>query len=106
MTEDFLTNYPNFENFIPGIYNYCDRWCERCPFTDRCMNYAMEKRRWGDNPPRDIQGYRNFAYPRPFAAAAEANRSPLPQRPSVHPARIRRGVGSRERAIRMQSWLS
>ncbi len=55
MTEDFLANYPNSENFIPGIYNYCDRWCERCPFTDRCMNYAMEKRRWGDNPPRDIQ---------------------------------------------------
>lgn len=21
---------------IPGIYNYCDRWCERCPFTQRC----------------------------------------------------------------------
>ncbi len=27
--------------FIPGIYNYCDRWCERCAFTSRCMNYAM-----------------------------------------------------------------
>ena len=26
---------------IPGIYNYCDRWCERCPFTSRCMVYAM-----------------------------------------------------------------
>lgn len=23
--------------YIPGIYNYCDRWCERCSFTDRCM---------------------------------------------------------------------
>lgn len=28
--------------FIPGIYNYCDRWCERCPFSNRCLNYAME----------------------------------------------------------------
>ncbi len=55
MADDFLANYPNAENFIPGIYNYCDRWCERCPFTDRCMNYAREKRRWGDNPPRDLQ---------------------------------------------------
>src|SRR5882672_12548767 len=27
--------------FIPGIYNYCDRWCERCAFTSRCMNYAV-----------------------------------------------------------------
>lgn len=25
--------------FIPGIYNYCDRWCERCNFTTRCRNY-------------------------------------------------------------------
>jgi hypothetical protein len=24
---------------IPGIYNYCDRRCERCPFTERCLTY-------------------------------------------------------------------
>lgn len=29
--------------FISGIYNYCDRWCERCPFTARCLVYATEK---------------------------------------------------------------
>jgi len=29
--------------FIPSIYNYCDRWCERCAFTDRCAQYAMEQ---------------------------------------------------------------
>ena len=23
-------------NLIPGIYNYCDRWCERCSMTARC----------------------------------------------------------------------
>lgn len=27
------------EKFIDGIYNYCDRWCERCTFTSRCRNY-------------------------------------------------------------------
>jgi len=27
------------EKFIPGIYNYCDRWCGRCTFTSRCRNY-------------------------------------------------------------------
>lgn len=27
--------------FIPGIFNYCDRWCERCPMTARCRNFAM-----------------------------------------------------------------
>ena len=30
-------------DFISGIYNYCDRWCERCPFTSRCRLYAMER---------------------------------------------------------------
>lgn len=30
-------------DFIPGIYNYCDRWCERCAFTARCMVYAQEQ---------------------------------------------------------------
>lgn len=24
---------------IPGIYNYCDRWCERCTQTNRCAIY-------------------------------------------------------------------
>ncbi len=29
---------------ISGIYNYCDRWCERCKFTDRCNVYLLEKK--------------------------------------------------------------
>jgi len=29
-------------DFIPGIYNYCDRWCEKCAFTSRCRVYATE----------------------------------------------------------------
>ncbi|MFO7826385.1 MAG: hypothetical protein R6V72_20785 [Cyclobacterium sp.] len=31
------------EHFIEGVHNYCDRWCERCIFTDRCRVFAMEK---------------------------------------------------------------
>jgi len=27
--------------FISGVYNYCDRWCERCKFTQKCLNYAI-----------------------------------------------------------------
>lgn len=30
------------EGFIPGVHNYCDRWCERCDFTDKCRVWAME----------------------------------------------------------------
>ena len=28
------------EDFIPGIYNYCDRWCERCSITQHCHLFA------------------------------------------------------------------
>jgi hypothetical protein len=31
-----------FEKRIDLIHNYCDRWCERCAFTDRCSVYATE----------------------------------------------------------------
>lgn len=31
------------DHFIPGVHNYCDRWCERCPFTARCRVYASEQ---------------------------------------------------------------
>ena len=41
-------------NFISGIYNYCDRWCERCPFTSRCMNYALSEEEFSDPATRDI----------------------------------------------------
>lgn len=34
--------------YISGIYNYCDRWCERCIFTSRCLNYAIDKEAFGD----------------------------------------------------------
>ena len=30
--------------FIPGIYNYCDRWCEKCEQQLRCMSFVMGKK--------------------------------------------------------------
>lgn len=27
-------------DYIPGVYNYCNRWCERCTFTKVCRMYA------------------------------------------------------------------
>lgn len=32
----------NEENFISGIYNYCDRWCEKCPFSSQCRNFQSQ----------------------------------------------------------------
>lgn len=40
--------------FISGIYNYCDRWCERCTFTSRCLTYAIEVDDNDDPAVRDI----------------------------------------------------
>ena len=40
--------------FISGIYNYCDRWCERCAFTSRCMNYALSEKDFDSPESRDI----------------------------------------------------
>jgi hypothetical protein len=40
--------------FIPGIYNYCDRWCERCSMSHRCLTYASESAAEGaDTAARD-----------------------------------------------------
>lgn len=36
------------KSLIAGIYNYCDRWCERCAFAGRCMVYAMEEEQCGE----------------------------------------------------------
>ena len=41
MKLDELADLVSDPNLIPGVYNYCDRWCERCPFTARCANFAM-----------------------------------------------------------------
>lgn len=38
-----LTTLANNPDLIPGIYNYCDRWCERCPLASRCLVYATEQ---------------------------------------------------------------
>ena len=38
--EEILKRAKNPKHIL-GIYNYCDRWCERCSFTSRCLNFDM-----------------------------------------------------------------
>ncbi len=38
---------------IPGIHNYCDRWCERCSFVSRCSVGIAEFEM--DGPDRDLR---------------------------------------------------
>jgi hypothetical protein len=52
--EDFL-KFADNDQYISGIYNYCDRRCERCPFTTRCMNFALSEEQFPDEESRDIQ---------------------------------------------------
>ena len=51
-----LTELARNPDLISGIYNYCDRWCERCPLSSRCLLYASEQED-DDNSPesRDLQ---------------------------------------------------
>lgn len=51
--DNILTETKNTE-YIPGIYNYCDRWCERCVFTKRCMSYQLEQEEYADPETRDM----------------------------------------------------
>lgn len=32
---------PSRRTYVPGVYNYCDRWCERCRFNTRCAVKTM-----------------------------------------------------------------
>jgi hypothetical protein len=57
MPDDHLKNRAGDQNFISGIYNYCDRWCERCAFTARCQLYATEQ----DDPDRDDPELRDIS---------------------------------------------
>jgi hypothetical protein len=41
MTRKRLKQLAENPRHIEGVFNYCDRWCERCPLTDRCLNFAM-----------------------------------------------------------------
>ena len=54
-----LTELANNPDLISGIYNYCDRWCERCPLTSRCLVYATEQE---DNDSPDSHDIRNEAF--------------------------------------------
>lgn len=54
MDKEDLKRMGEDPDFIPGIYNYCDRWCERCPFTARCMNFAVGEEQFPNQTERDI----------------------------------------------------
>jgi hypothetical protein len=60
MNKTQLADLADNPAFISGIYNYCDRWCERCAFTSRCFLYATEQADPDANDPeiRDLTNER------------------------------------------------
>lgn len=59
MRRTSLTDLANNPDLISGIYNYCDRWCERCPLTSRCLVYATEQ---VENDSAETRDIRNEAF--------------------------------------------
>ena len=55
MNRDRLGKLAAEKRFIPGIYNYCDRWCERCPLTSRCLNFSISEEEFSDPEAQDIR---------------------------------------------------
>jgi hypothetical protein len=48
MNKEDLLKKARDPRYISGIYNYCDRWCERCQFTSRCLNCSLVEEQFGD----------------------------------------------------------
>jgi len=42
---DEMLDLAKNKNFEPGIYNFCNRWCEKCPDTAKCYLFASEELR-------------------------------------------------------------
>lgn len=43
-TEQIDDKTPRTPGLIPGVHNYCDRWCARCRFRTRCVVAVMHER--------------------------------------------------------------
>ena len=51
MKKERLDQLADNPNLVSGIYNYCDRWCERCTHGARCLTFQMEQDEAGQLPP-------------------------------------------------------
>ena len=55
-----LLDLAKSEDLVPGIYNYCDRWCERCTMTRKCLTYLHEQEMKEENPKNPDEENENF----------------------------------------------
>lgn len=71
MSRPSIITLANDSNLISGIYNYCDRWCERCPLTSRCLVYATEQ---DDEESGESQDLRNQQFWQELTSTLEETR--------------------------------
>ncbi len=55
MDRNRLKELAKDERYIAGIHNYCDRWCERCPQTSRCLNFSIWQEDFSAPDTRDMR---------------------------------------------------
>jgi len=55
VNRDRLKKLAKEKRFIPGVYNYCDRWCERCPLTSRCLTFSISEEEFSDPEAKDTR---------------------------------------------------
>jgi hypothetical protein len=55
VNRDRLKELAADERFIAGIHNYCDRWCERCPQTRRCLSFSLSEEEFSNPETQDIR---------------------------------------------------
>ena len=41
--KDRMLEISRQDGYIDSIFNYCDRWCEKCSFTSKCRSYAFSE---------------------------------------------------------------
>jgi hypothetical protein len=85
-TSPFIDAWAGDPRNIPGIYNYCDRWCERCRYASRCLSFRASKAaERGDPPPPPPP---DDGISRPWLE--DANRDPTPDEMKGIEAAIKR----------------
>jgi len=55
---DLVRKHVSNPRHIRGIFNYCDRWCERCAMTLRCSVFAITHEHFPDQDTCDIKDER------------------------------------------------
>lgn len=54
MNKEELKKLLENPKYIHGIHNFCDRWCDRCSFASRCLNYEFSEKQFNNSKEQDI----------------------------------------------------